>query len=133
MQTYTTYQNTALLILRIITAAIFYVAAYYKIPFWNNAPESVSPFLLFTIKLLSITEPLGATAVLLGFLTRLSASGLIIILIGAICVMQFVYGIGFVTPTSAGWNMPLAALGGCVILTAFGAGQWSMDDRKRVR
>ena len=71
MQTYTTYQNAALLILRIITAVIFYVAAYYKLPFWSNAPEGLSPFLLFTTRLLTIAEPLGATAVLLGFLTRL--------------------------------------------------------------
>jgi len=133
MQTYSTYQNSALLILRIITAAIFYVAAYFKFPFWSGAPEGISPFLLFVTRLLSIAEPLGATAVLLGFLTRLAASGLIIILIGAIFVTQFVYGIGFVTPTAPGWNMPLAVLGGCVILAAFGAGGWSIDNRKRMQ
>jgi putative oxidoreductase len=129
MQSYNNSQNAALLILRIITAAIFYVAAYYKLPFWKGVPEgmSVSSFLLFTTKLLSIAEPLGATAVLFGFLTRLASVGLIIILIGAIFVSQFVYGIGFVTPTSAGWNMPLAVLGGCLILAAFGAGKWSID------
>jgi putative oxidoreductase len=130
MQTYTTFQNASLLILRIITAAIFYVAAYYKIPFWSGAPVSMSASLLLITKILSIAEPLGATAVLLGFLTRLAACGLTIIMIGAILVSQFVYGIGFVTPTSAGWNMPLAVLGGCVILIAFGAGGWSIDKRK---
>ena len=130
MPTYTKYQNAALLILRIITAAIFYVAAYYKLPFWSGAPEGVSPFMLFVTRLLSIAEPLGATAVLLGFLTRLAAGGLILILLGAIFVMQFMYGIGFVTPTSAGWNMPLAALGGCLALAAFGAGRWSVGNGK---
>ena len=130
MQTNTIFQNTALLILRIITAAIFYVAAYFKIPFWSIAPEGISPFLLFTTKLLSIAEPLGATAILIGFLTRLASWGLIIILTGAIFVSQFVYGIGFVTPTSPGWNMPLAVLGGCLILTAFGAGRWSIDNSR---
>ena len=64
MQTYTNYQNTTLLILRIITAAMFYVAAYYKFPFWSHPPEGTSPFMLFTTRLLSIVEPLGATAVL---------------------------------------------------------------------
>jgi len=131
MSTYSNFQNAALLILRLITAAIFYVAAYFKFPFWSGVPEgmSVSPFLLFTTKLLSIAEPLGATALVLGFLTRLASWGLIIILLGAIYVSQFVYGIGFVTPTSAGWNMTLAVLGGCVILAAFGAGKWSIDYR----
>ena len=131
MQTYTNFQNIALLILRIITAAIFSVAAYYKFPFWSGAPEGMSGFLLFTTRLLSIAEPLGAIAVLSGFLTRLAAAGQIIILLGAIYVTQFVFGIGFVTPTSAGWNMPLAVLGGCIILAAFGAGRWSIDGRKK--
>ena len=127
MQTYTKYQSASLLILRIITAAIFYVAAYYKFPFWSHVPAGTSAFMLFTTRLLSIAEPLGATAILFGFLTRLAAAGLIIILLGAIYVSKFVYGIGFVTPTSPGWNFPLAVLAGCLILTAFGAGKWSID------
>jgi len=131
MQAYTNNQNAALLFLRLVTAAIFYVAAYFKFPFWSHAPEGMSPFLLFTTRLLSIAEPLGATAVLIGFLTRWAAVGLIIILIGAIYVSQFVYGIGFVTPTAPGWNMPLTALAGCVILLAFGAGRWSVDATRR--
>jgi len=131
MQTYTRFQNAALLILRIITAAMFFVAAYYKFPFWSNAPEGTSSFMLFTTRLLSIAEPLGASAVLFGFLTRWAAVGLIIILIGAIYVSQFVYGIGFVTPTSPGWNFPLAVMAGCIILTAFGAGRWAIDNKRR--
>lgn len=131
MQTYNNIQNAALLILRIITAAIFAVAAYYKFPYWSTAPEGMSAFLMFTTRLLSIAEPLGAIAVLIGFLTRLAAFGQIIILVGAIYVTQFVFGMGFVTPTSAGWNMPLSVLGGCVILLAFGAGRWSVDGRKQ--
>jgi putative oxidoreductase len=131
MQTYTNSQNAALLVLRIITAAIFYVAGYFKFPFWTHAPEGMSAFLIFTTKLLSIVEPLGATAVLFGFLTRWAALGLTIILLGAIYVTQFVFGIGFVTPTSPGWNMPLAVLAGCVILIAFGPGSWSIDGMRK--
>lgn len=131
MQQYTSSQNAALLILRIITAAIFYVAAYFKFPFWSHAPEGTSAFMLFTTRLLSIAEPLGATAILIGLLTRWAATGFIIILIGAIYVSQFLYGIGFVTPTAPGWNMPLAVLGGCVILVAFGPGSWSIDSSRK--
>jgi uncharacterized membrane protein YphA (DoxX/SURF4 family) len=132
MRAYTKYQNTSLLILRIVTAAIFYVAAYYKFPFWSGAPDGISPFMLFTTRLLSIVEPLGATALLLGFLTRWAAAGLIIILLGAIYVSQFVYGIGFVTPTSPGWNLALAVFAGCFILSAFGPGKWAVDNRRRM-
>jgi putative oxidoreductase len=133
MRTYTTYQNATLLVLRIVTAAIFYVAAYYKFPYWSGAPQGTSAFMLFTTRLLSIAEPLGATAILFGFLTKWAAVGLIIILIGAIYVSQFVYGIGFVMPTSPGWDFALAVLAGCLIITAFGAGDWSIDNGKRKR
>ena len=133
MQTYNNIQNTSLLFLRIVTASLFYVAAYYKFPFWSGAPEGMSAFLLISTKVLSIAEPLGATAVLFGFLTRLASAGLVIILIGAILVTKFVWGMGFVTPTSAGWNFPLAVLAGCFILLAFGAGSWSIDGRKRIK
>ncbi|MCU7502245.1 MAG: DoxX family protein [Ignavibacteria bacterium] len=131
MQNYNIYQNSALLILRVITAAIFYVAAYIKIPFWSSAPEGIPSFLLFATRVLSIAEPLGATAVLIGFLTRWAASGLTIILIGAIIVTKYVYGIGFITPTSPGWDFPLAVLAGCLVLIAFGAGKYSIDERKK--
>ncbi|HJY64619.1 MAG TPA: DoxX family protein [Ignavibacteria bacterium] len=131
MHTYNNFQNAALLILRIITAAIFFVAAYFKFPFWSAEPEGMSAFLLFTTRLLSIAEPLGAFAVLIGFLTRWAAIGLTIIMIGAIFVTQFVFGIGFVTQTGPGWDMPLMVLAGCLILLTFGAGAWSIDGRKK--
>ncbi|HET9823956.1 MAG TPA: DoxX family protein [Chitinophagaceae bacterium] len=127
MKGYTKYQNAALLFLRIVTAAVFYVAAYFKFPFWSHALEGISAFMLFVTRLLSIAEPLGATAILIGLLTRCAALGLIIILLGAIYVSQFVYGIGFVMPTSPGWNFALSVLAGCIILGAFGPGKWSFD------
>jgi len=133
MQGYTNNQNAALFFLRIVTAAIFYVAAYVKFAFWSHAPEGISPFMLFTTRLLSIAEPLGATALLIGFLTRLASVGLIIILLGAIYVSQFVYGIGFVMPRAPGWNFPLAVLAGCFILVAFGPGSWSIDNRRTAK
>ena len=87
--------------------------------------------MLLTTRLLSIAEPLGATALLLGFLTRWAAVGLIIIMLGAIYVSQFDYGIGFVTSTGPGWNFPLLVLAVCFILAAFGPGKWSIDNRKK--
>ncbi|MEO5564558.1 MAG: DoxX family protein [Chitinophagaceae bacterium] len=125
--TYSKSQNAALFILRIVIAAIFFVAAYSKIPFWSGNPYGLNSFNLNLTRFLSIAESLGALAILLGFLTRWAAIGSAIIMVGAIYYSQFVYGIGFVTPTSAGWNFPLCILAGCIILIAFGAGGWSVD------
>ncbi|OLC29605.1 MAG: hypothetical protein AUH31_06615 [Armatimonadetes bacterium 13_1_40CM_64_14] len=120
-------KNTALLILRLITAVIFVQAAYAKLMFWSGTPEGMPAGVAAIMKLLSIVEPLGATAVLVGFLTPWAASGLAIILVGAIYVTQFIMQIGFATPTAPGWNFPFAVLGGCIVLIAFGAGGWSVD------
>src|SRR2546425_2308123 len=120
-------KNTALLILRLITAVIFVQAAYAKLMFWSGTPEGMPAGVAAIMKLLSIVEPLGATAVLVGFLTPWAASGLAIILVGGIYVTQFIMPVGFATPTAPGWNFPFAVLGGCIVLIAFGAGGWSVD------
>ena len=131
MQSYTTFQNFALFILRASIAAIFFVAGYDKIPFWSGTHPELSASMLLLTKILTVAEPLGALALLLGFLTRIAAGGLLIIMLGAIYYLQFVWGLGFRTPTGAGWNFPLALLAGCFILVAFGAGSWSIDGRRR--
>jgi len=131
MQLYTTFQNFALFILRASIAAVFFVAGYDKIPFWSGTHPELSAFMLLLTKILSIAEPLGALALLLGFLTRIAAGGLLIIMLGAIYYLQFVWKFGFRTPTSVGWNFPLVLLAGCLLLIAFGAGSWSIDARRR--
>jgi uncharacterized membrane protein YphA (DoxX/SURF4 family) len=86
---------------------------------------------LFTTRLLSIAEPLGATALLIGYLTRLAAGALVIVMIGAIFVTQFVYGMDFVMPTAPGWNFPLMVLAACLVLAAFGPGKYSIDENRK--
>ncbi len=127
MNTYTKFQDAALLVLRLIIAAIFLVAGYYKLPFWSGAIPGVPAWMAYLMMFLSIVEPLGALALIGGFLTRLASGGLAIIMIGAIFVMQFMMGVGFVTPTGTGWNFPLIILAGCIALMAFGPGRWSLD------
>ncbi len=125
---YTQFQNISLFILRVIIAVIFLVSAYAKFPLWSvTATVSQMPTWLYYIMLfLSIAEIVGAVAVLVGYLTRLAAKCLGIVMLGAIYVMQFVMQMGFVTATGAGWNYPLMVLGGCVILAAFGPGAWAV-------
>lgn len=122
-------QNSVLLFLRIVIAAAFLVAGYAKLPFWSMDPAaSGMPLWLFYLTLfLSIAEPIGAVAILLGFLSRTAAICLGIIMVGAILVSQFMMGMGFMTATGAGWSYPLTILAGCLVLVAFGVGDWSID------
>ena len=133
MRSYSPFQNFVLLVLRLIIAAIFLVAAYHKIPFWKAGHPEVTASMLAIIRIVSIAEPLGAIAMVFGLLTRLAAFGLTVIMVGAVYYSKFVYGIGFVMPTGAGWNFPLMVLGGCVILVAFGAGDWSVENKRAAR
>ena len=127
MHTYTTPQAAALVVLRLILAAVFLYAGYAKLFLWSGTPEGFSGEMAALMKFLTVVEPLGAVAVLAGFLTRWAAAGLAAIMVGAIGVMQFTMQVGFSTPEGAGWNFPLVVLGGCLVLAAFGAGRWSVD------
>ena len=130
MQPYTRFQDTALLVLRLIVAAIFLYAGYAKLSFWSTAPEGMSASMLNLVKFLSIVEPLGGVALVVGFLTRWAAAGLGIIMVGAIFFLRFTLQTGlFTTSQGAGLDYNLLLLGGCIALMAFGAGGWSVDAR----
>lgn len=127
MKPSTKFQDTALLLLRISIAAIFLAAGYAKFGFWSALPAGMTAGTANLMKLLSIVEPLGGIALLAGFLTRWAAAGLAIIMVGAIFIMQFTMGVGFMTAQGPGWSFPLLVLSGCLVLIAFGAGRWSVE------
>ncbi len=128
MQSSTKSQNAVFLLTRLVVAAIFFYAGYMKFGFWTAPPAGMPPAMVYLTQFLSIVEPLGALAILLGFLTRWAATGLAIIMVGAIIVMQFMMGVGFATPTMVGWEFPLMILAGCLVLVVFGGGSWSVDN-----
>jgi putative oxidoreductase len=128
MQPYTRLQEAALLVLRVIVAAIFLYAGYAKVGFWSAPPEGMSAGMLNLVKFLSIVEPLGAVALVVGFLTRWAAVGLAVIMVGAVFFLRLTMQTGlFTTPQGAGLDYNLLILGGCIALMAFGAGGWSVD------
>jgi len=110
-----------------IITSIFISSGYGKFPMWSGNPYNLGSFDLNMMKFLSIAEPLGALALILGMFTRLAATCLAIILAGAIYYCLVVYKIGFFPAGAAGWSMPLMILGGCIVLMAFGAGGMSVD------
>lgn len=125
---YTKFQETALLVLRLVVAAVFLYAAYAKWSFWSVVPEGVPAGMANILKFLSIVEPLGAVALVVGFLTRWAAAGLAIIMVGAISILHFTMNVGFfTTPQGPGLDYNLLILCGCIALVAFGAGSWSVD------
>jgi putative oxidoreductase len=121
-------QHTALLVLRLVVAAVFLYAGSAKWPFWSAPPEGMSVLLLNVMKFLSVIEPLGSLAVVLGVLTRWAAAGLSIIMVGAIFFARLTLNAGlFTTPQGTGLDYNLLILASCIALIAFGAGGWSLD------
>jgi len=128
MRSYTKVQDAALLILRLVIAAIFLFAGHAKWAFWSTAPAAIPAGMLILLKFLSIAEPLGALALVAGFLTRWAGAGLAIIMVGAIFILHFTMGVSFFTmPQTPGLDYNFLILGGCIALAAFGAGRWSAD------
>ena len=132
MQPYTKIQDTALLVLRLVVAAVFLYAGSAKWPFWSAPPEGMSGVMLNLTKFLSIVEPLGGVALIVGFLTRWAAAGLGIIMVGAVYFVQVTMKAGFFTSQQGtGLDYNLLILAGCIALLAFGAGRWSVDAIRR--
>ena len=134
MQPYTKTQDTALLVLRLVVAAVFLYAGSAKWPFWSTPPEGMSAGMLNLVKFLSIVEPLGGAALILGFMTRWAAAGLAIIMVGAVYFVRVTMKAGvFTSPQGTGLDYNLLILAGCIVLLAFGAGGWSVDAMREKR
>ena len=77
--------NWGILALRIGVGVIFLIHGIQKRVMWKTQPsEKLSSGMLSVLRLLSIAEPLGGAAILVGFLTRPAAAGICIIMVGGI-------------------------------------------------
>jgi uncharacterized membrane protein YphA (DoxX/SURF4 family) len=84
------------------------------------------------VRFLSVVEPLGGVALILGFLTRWAAAGLCIIMVGAIFYAKLTLHAGlFTSPQGTGLDYNLLILAGCFALIAFGGGSWSIDTMRK--
>lgn len=127
MQSLSKYNDVGNLVLRLVIAAIFLYHGYQKLGLWGATPEGMAGGQLVIMKILSIAEPVGAVALILGMLTRWASLGLSIIMIGAIYTKTVTWHMGFATAQGPGWEFDLMILAGTVALAFWGAGRWSVD------
>lgn len=128
--------DTGLAVLRTIVGIIFMVHGGQKLFVFGFAGVS-GAFAQMGIPLPGVTGPLvalleffGGFALVIGLLTRLSALGLAINMLGAIVMVHL--AAGFFLPK--GYEFALALLGGAITLALTGAGSYSVDaiiDRRR--
>ena len=126
-KTSTNSQDVALLFLRILLGVIFLYAGIAKIGLWFST-HGMSGTMLELMKFLSLVESLGGLALLLGLFTRRAATGLAIIMAGAVLFMQAAMQAPFFTsPQGSGLDHIMLILASCVVLMVFGAGEFSLD------
>jgi putative oxidoreductase len=117
----------ALLGLRLAVGAIFLAHGISKWPMWKMQPSAEMPKgMLMTMRLLSVAEPLGGAAVLLGLLTQFAAAGLGIIMLGALYLKITKWHAKFTG--NNGWELDLLLLAANFLLFMMGAGTWSLDN-----
>ena len=117
------FSDWGLFVLRIAIGVIFFIHGKQKLAMWKMQPSEQMPLkMLSLMKFLSIVEPLGAFAVIGGFLTQLAAAGLGIIMIGAIWLKISMLKIPFTAQDKTGWEFDLILLAANIAILFSGGG-----------
>ncbi len=120
------FGDWGLLALRLALGAIFLVHGFKKLALWRARPGSqLGPGMLALMRFLSIAEPLGGLAMVLGWFTQLASVGLSLIMIGAIYFKIVMMKKKF--STEGGWEFDLIILAAAIALYFLGAGGLSLD------
>ncbi len=123
-----TLQDITLLLTRLATAAIFIYAGVAKFFVWGGPVEGMPEAMVWLTKLLSIVEPLGAVALLAGYLTRWAGAGLTLIMFGSLFFVYFMFKAPFFTgQTGTGMDYNVLLMVTSLVLAVYGGGNWSVD------
>jgi len=115
-----------LLALRLGVGTVFLVHGNQKRAMWKMQPSAQMPAgLLSLLRVLSIAEPLGGLATLVGLLTQAAAAGFILVMLGAIRLKVQQLHKGFTG--EGGWEFEFLLLVGAIALLFLGAGKFALD------
>lgn len=123
----TAYQSVGIVFLRLAVGIIFIYHGFKKLDLWKMQPSAQMPAgLLTNLRVLSIVEPLGGVAMILGFLTQLVALGFILIMLGAIHYKINVWKAPFMAQDKTGWEFDFLILAASLALVFSGGGAWTL-------
>jgi len=117
------FTDAALLLLRLMTAAIFIASG------WSHATDSavrsksIGMSQGFTV-FLGVAEVLGGLGIAFGVLTQLAAIGLILVMFGAIQKQIFVWHVGFWGENTYGWHYDLMMIVMNLVILTTNGGRW---------
>jgi putative oxidoreductase len=113
----------ALLFLRLMAGAIFADSGYEDLKDPEARSKSIEMPKGFTI-FLGVAEVAGGSGVVLGVLPRLAATGLILIMLGAVQKKLFVWKTGFWGKDGQGWSYELTLISMLLVIVATGGGKY---------
>ncbi|MCX6781318.1 MAG: DoxX family protein [Candidatus Magasanikbacteria bacterium] len=120
------FSDWGLLALRFAIGAIFLAHGTSKWKMWKMQPSAQMPAAMLGImRLLSIAEPLGALAVIFGFLIQPATLGLCLVMVGAIKMKTMDWKKTFAG--DGGWEFDLIIFAACFALYFLGAGHIALD------
>lgn len=119
-------EQTALLALRVLTAAVFVWSGFGHARDLGRSSKDIGlpkPIVL----LIGIVELLAGLGLAGGLLTRLSAVGLMVIMLGAMHRKAFVWHSGFWGKNGMGWHYDLLFFLIALMVFATNGGEWTID------
>ena len=120
------FSDWGLLALRLGIGTVFLAHGSQKRAMWSTQPSAQMPAgLLSLLRVLSIAEPLGGLATLVGLLTQAAAAGFILVMLGAIRLKVQQLHKGFTG--EGGWEFEFLLLVGAIALLFLGAGKFALD------
>ena len=120
------FGDWGLLALRLGVGITFLVHGNQKRAMWSMQPSAQLPAgQLSLLRVLSIAEPLGALATVVGFLTQLAAIGFILVMLGAIRLKVTQWHKRFTG--EGGWEFEFLLLVGAIAMLFLGAGKFALD------
>ena len=126
----TRYSSWVPLILRLSLASIFFVHGTSKWGMWEMQPSEQAPAMMIAMmKILSVVEPLGALALILGVCTTFASMGLSVVMFGAINIKMDSLHLQFMEQQSTGWELEFMVLTALISLMILGPGTISLDHR----
>ena len=117
------FTDAALLLLRLMIAAIFLTSGYSHVKDPAGRAQSIGMSKGFTL-FLGVAELAGALGVAFGVLAQFAAGGLILVMLGAIQKKIFVWHTGFWGKGSQGWHYDLILVVMNLVVVATGGGRW---------
>jgi putative oxidoreductase len=115
-----------LLALRLGVGITFLVHGSKKRAMWKMQPSAQLPAgMLSLLRVLSVAEPLGGLATVVGLLTQVAAVGFILVMLGAIRLKVTQMHKGF--SGEGGWEFEFLLLVGAIALLFLGAGRFALD------